>query len=159
MKIILIISTVITLLLLFELTMLNVLMQYKNKTNAAWSELLKALVKRRDMVPLLLESARTDDSRWAALKTKREELLNNRIGKDAKLELEKQFGNAIEAFVAIVKDNKNSVFHEAKKDLLKDIHEEIAPAMQKYLNYSTEFNDKLKEFPYIMAAKIFRLGA
>ncbi|EKD47990.1 MAG: hypothetical protein ACD_65C00182G0001 [uncultured bacterium] len=153
---ILVISTVITLLLLFGLTLLNVLLQYKNKANAAWTELENAFIKRRDMVPLLLESARIEDPRWTVLKDKRGELLNNQIEKNKRLELEKQFGNAISAFIAIADGNKDSVFQEAKKDLMKDIHDEINPAMQKYLDYSEEFNDKLRKFPYIIAAKIFR---
>ncbi len=156
MTTILIISTVATLLLLFGLTMLNVLIQYKNKAGAAWTELEKTFVKRRDMVPLLLESARMEDQRWTALKNKREELLSNMIKKDKRLELEKQFGNAISAFIAVAEGNRNSVFQEAKKNLLKDIHEEINPAMRKYLDYSEEFNDKLRKFPYIIAAKIFK---
>jgi len=153
----LIISAIIILILLSVLTLLNVLLQYKKKEESAWVELEKVFIKRRDMVPLILESARIDDPRWAALKDKREKLLKNESDKQIRLELENQFENAISAFIAVADGIRDSVFLEAKKDLLKDIRQEIDPAMKKYLDCSRELNDKLNKFPYSIAAKIFRI--
>ncbi|MFA6528575.1 MAG: LemA family protein [Candidatus Gracilibacteria bacterium] len=151
---------VFTLGVLFILTMLNVLHQHKNKAEAAWNELDKQLIIRRDTIPCLLESARIKDPRWDNLKNMRTELLNNQIDKSHRLELELKLGNAIEALIATANEyeniHKDTVFLEASKDLKRDTAVEIKKAYDKWLVYSGEYNDKRKKFPYIVAAKLMR---
>lgn len=152
--------TVIFLFILFMLTMLNVLHQYKNKMDAAWDELDKLWVRRRDIVPYLLENTRTEDPRWKALKNKRIELLKNNIPKKERVDLEDQLENAIAAMIVVAREHddirRNTNFLEAEKDLRKDILTEIEGAKKIYEEAKQEYDDKSGEFPYIMAAKLIR---
>ena len=100
---IIIITALAMLLVLFMLTMWSVLAQEKTQAEAAWDELDKVWVKRRDTVPYLLESARIDDGRWKALKDKRTQLMSNQIERRQRLDLEEQLGNAIEAMIAVAR--------------------------------------------------------
>ena len=153
--------TVFVIGVLFMLTMVNVLNQYKHKADAAWNELDKQLIIRRDTVPCLLQSARIQDKRWAMLRDMRTELLKNDIPKDKRLDLEIKFGNAIEALLAIARNheqiNKNTSFLEAEKDLRHDTAVDIRAAYDKWEKYSREYDEKISKFPYSNASKIFRL--
>ncbi|OIP80739.1 hypothetical protein COW94_04695 [Candidatus Peregrinibacteria bacterium CG22_combo_CG10-13_8_21_14_all_44_10] len=153
--------TIIVLAVLFVFTMLNVLSSYKTKVDAAWDELDKIWIQRRDTVPYLLETARIDDSRWKALKDKRAELMQFEIDKTTRIELEEQLGNAIAAMIAVAREHedikRDTGFLEAEKDLRKDLQVFIDESTKKFEEYAAEYNDKITQFPYIIAAKIFRL--
>ena len=158
---IIIITALAMLLVLFMLTMWSVLAQEKTQAEAAWDELDKVWVKRRDTVPYLLESARIDDGRWKALKDKRTQLMSNQIERRQRLDLEEQLGNAIEAMIAVAREHEevrhSTGFMEAEKDLRKDIPVEIDEVWRKFKASAEDYNDKLVKFPYIIAAKVFRL--
>lgn len=166
---IVLVITIFTLVVLFALTLLNILRQHKNKADAAWNELDKQLIIRRDTVPCLLESARIQAGseadgpfkRWEMLKNMRSELLKNNLPRDKRLDLEIKLGNAIEALCAIAKEHpeigKDTIFLESEKDLRRDTAVEIKKAYEKWTVCSGEYNDKLHKFPYIVPAKIFRL--
>lgn len=159
---ILIISiTIIVLAMLFVLTMLNVLSSYKTKADAAWDELDKIWIQRRDTVPYLLETARIDDTRWKALKDKRAELMKFEIDREKRIVLEEQLGNAIAAMIAVARGHEDTSrdtgFLEAEKDLRKDLQVFIDEGTKKFIDFAAEYDDKINKFPYIIAAKIFRL--
>src|SRR3989339_1755812 len=147
---IIIVVALVVLAILFMLTMLNVLAHDKTHADAAWDELDKAWIKRRDTVPYLLESVRLDDGRWEALKEKRAELLRNDLKKEERLKLEEELGNAIEAMIAIAREHKeirqDTGFLEAEKDLRKDIPAEIDIMVEKFKKNAQDYNDKTKKF-------------
>jgi len=161
MNILIILVAASVLAVLFALTMLNVLAGYKVQAEAAWDELDKVWIQRRDTIPYLLEAARIDDSRWKTLKDKRAELMRFDMEKKKRLDLEEQLGNAIAAMIAIAREHDeikhDTGFLEAEKDLRKDLQIEIDERSKKFKEYATEYNDKIGQFPYIIAAKIFRL--
>ncbi len=161
MNILIAVVTVFVLAILFALTMLNVLSGHKTQVEAAWDELDEIWIKRRDTVPYLLETARIDDSRWKTLKDKRTELLAFEIERSKRLELEEHLGNAIAALIATAREHDDikhdTGFLEAEKDLRKDYQVEIDEKMKKFEDYAAEYNDKINKFPYIIAAKIFKL--
>lgn len=154
-------TVVVVLLGLFFLTLLNVLKQTRDKAEAAWEELDKIWVRRRDIVPYLLETAHLQEGeRWQGLKNLRAELLDNHIPTDKRQELEEKFENAIEAFIAIAREHEDIRhdvgFLEAEKDLRKDIHAEIEQAKKLYEGAQAEYDDKSGKFPYIIAAKFIK---
>jgi len=140
------------LLVLFMLTIINVLSHHKHKADAAWNELDRFLVVRRDTVPCMLESARIKDTRWNALMKLRNELMKNGIDRTERIDLEVKLGNAIEAFSAVAKEYesvaKNTVFLEAEKDLRKDTAVDIKKAYEKWRGYEQEYQGKRQSFPY-----------
>ncbi len=160
---IIVIVAIATLIVLGLITVLNILTQEKRKLDITWSKLDKALIKRRDTVPYLLESARISDPRWKSLKDARAALLSNQIPARQRIELEEKLGNAIEALIAIAKTDESvrtdTGFLESKKDLRKDIPTEINPLIAKWTADAEKYNDKLELFPYSIAAKIFRQHA
>jgi len=70
-------------------------------------------------------------------------------------------GNASAAMIAVGREHKDikrdTGFLEAEKDLRKDLQVFIDESTKKFEEYAAEYNDKITQFPYIIAAKIFRL--
>ncbi|MFH1371019.1 MAG: LemA family protein [Planctomycetota bacterium] len=155
---------VLVLLVLFIITVYNLLVRLRNQVNNAWSQIDVQLKRRHDLIPNLVETAKgymkhERGTMEAVTEARARAMGAKNVGDAAKAE--GALGEALSKFMLVVEnypDLKANQNFMAVQEELSSTENKIAFARQAYNDQVLFFNNKIQMFPSNTVAAMFSFG-